>query len=38
MQSLLHSGGLVPHAIGGYKTDSPQWQRSSSKPATLMIL
>ena len=23
-QGLLHSGGKVPHWMGGYKTDDPQ--------------
>lgn len=30
---FLHSGGFVPQAMGGYKTVSPQWHVSSSKPA-----
>ena len=30
--SCLHSGGLAPHGVGGYKTVDPQWHEISSKP------
>ena len=31
-QGLSHSGGGVPHGMGGYKTVAPQWHVKSSKP------
>lgn len=36
-QGLLHSGGGVPHGIGGYKIADPQWHVSSEKPAVQII-
>ena len=31
VQVLEHSGGFVPHGIGGYITSAPQWHVNSSK-------
>lgn len=31
-QGWRQSGGSVPHGTGGYRTSTPQWQYSSSKP------